>query len=879
MKRPTPHKYLTAAYRGPLPFAFVSYSHDDTERINDELAALTAEGIRVYYDEGIHPGNTWHDDLASALDRCSVFVFFVTARSVVSRNCQRELAFALDADKPVLPVFLEDTEVPPGVRLAIGNRQAIVRSRFDEQSYRKRLVSAIREYVTDAEAATPDVPPVSHTPPLSRVRRSWPVVALAALLVLLAAGYVGLSHQRAAESARAARTETISRIAELVQQDRYGAAFLLARPLIDADPSGTDSEVRALWKQIIAPGTPIVAEAGAKLSFKPYDDVDGKWIETGTTPFDSPLELPRGVLQIKLEKDGYDTGLFTIYNPGPSLTSTEKHHLRNGFPVPDVPLQLAARGTLPDDMVLVPHTNLPISMTGFTQGFANTQQRDIVAFAVARHEVTNAQYKEFIVAGGYDNPTYWEGLHFVDEGRELSWSEARARFVDQTERPGPSGWQLSSFPEGQSAMPVGGVSWYEAVAYSRFRGVSLPTIHHWIRAAFAPWDAGFPVAPKIAEVSRFHAEGPIAAAEGVGVGPWGTLNTAGNVREWVWNRAGEKAIALGGGWTDYSSSYQLLYTTRPMDRSPDLGIRLMQALEPFPDELLAAITLPIDEAYMRRAPVSDDAFEAMRFQFTAGTQTPTDVKVETIQTTDAWVAEEVTLTFAPNDTFMLYVVRPLGHRGGALQPIVYAPPADAVALRQPNRNVFNQMRHADVVINSGRALVMPIWAGTYERWMATPQDRQQAYDRLRVAPILWFQDAARTLDYLATRNDLDIDKPGFLAISFGAVNIAPPLLAVDGRFKAGVLVGAGVVTQFIHPMDDAVNYAPRIHCPMLMINGSYDSVFPQELSQQRLFELLGSPEADKRHVVYEVGHFYYPRNQVLKEIGDWFDRYLGPVNN
>ena len=635
-----------------------------------------------------------------------------------------------------------------------GSRQAIVRSRFDEQSYRKRLVSAIREYVRDTDAATPILSPASPTPPPSRVRSSWPVVALTSLLVLLAAGYAGLSYQRADESARAARAETISRIAELVQQDRYGDAFLLARPLIDSDAAGTDIELRSLWKQIIAPGTPIVAEAGAKLSFKPYDDIDGAWIETGTTPFASPIELPRGVLRIKLDKDGYDTGLFTIYNPGPSLTSTEKDNLRNGFRVPDVPLQLAAHGTLPDDTVLVPHTNLPISLTGFTQGFANPQQHDIAAFAIARHEVTNAQYRDFIVAGGYDNPAYWEGLDFVDDGRTLSWPEARARFVDQTGRPGPSGWQLSSFPEGQSSMPVGGISWYEAVAYSRFRGVSLPTIHHWIRAAFAPFDSAFPVAPKIANASRFHADGPIAVDAGTGVGPWGTLNTAGNVREWVWNRAGDKAIALGGGWTDYSSSYQLLYTTRPMDRSPDLGIRPMQALEPLPEELLAAITLPIDEAYTRRAPVSDDAFEAMRFQFTAGNQTPGDVKVETIQTTDAWIAEEVSLTFAPNDVFTLYVVRPLGHRG-ALQPIVYAPPADAVALRLPNRSTLNQLRHADVVINSGRALVMPIWAGTYERWVPVPQDPQQAYDQLRLASIRWFQDATRTMNYLSTREDLD----------------------------------------------------------------------------------------------------------------------------
>ncbi len=874
MKRPTPHKYLTPAYRGSAPFVFVSYSHDDTERINDELAALSAAGIRFYYDEGIHPGNTWHDDLASALDRCSLFVFFITAHSVVSRNCARELAFALDADKPVLPVYLEDTEVPPGIRLAIGNRQAIIRSRFDEPGYRDRLVAAIREYLgdpADPPAATP------ARPPEQRAKRSLLPFAIATLVVVLVAGYAVFTYLRTAEEARNIRARTLTEVAALVQQDRYTDAFTLARPLVIADAAGTDAELRALWQQIIAPATPIVADAGAKLSYKPYDDT-GAWIDAGTTPFDHPLDLPRGVLRVKLEKDGYETGEFAIANPGPSLKSTEKDGLRNGLPIPDAPLQLAARGTLPDDMVFVPHSNVPLLMTGLTQGLSTAQRHDIAAFAIARHEVTNAQYKDFIVAGGYDNPTYWEGLEFEDDGHKLSWTEARERFIDQTGRPGPSGWQLSSFPEGQSAMPVGGISWYEAVAYSRFRGLSLPTLHHWTRASFAPFDAGFPTAPKIADASRFHADGPIAADAGAGIGPWGTLNTAGNVREWIWNRAGDKAVALGGAWTDYASTYQSFYTTRPMDRSPELGMRVMRALEPIPDELLTAITVPIDEAYMHRSPVSDDAFEAMRFQFTAGNPTPSNVSVETIEKTDAWVAEEVVLTFAANETFTLYVVKPLDRRG-PLQPVLYAPPGDAPALHLPNRKILNQMRFAGVVINSGRALVMPVWAGTYERWVGVPQDPQQAYDQLRLAALRWYDDATKALNYLTTRDDMDMGRLGLLAVSFGAVDIAPPILAIDGRFKAGVLVGAGIVTSKTHPMDDAVNYAPRIRCPMLMINGSYDSVFPSDISQRRLFELLGSPDGDKRHVVYEVGHFDYPRNQVLKEISDWYDRYLGPVRN
>jgi pimeloyl-ACP methyl ester carboxylesterase len=364
----------------------------------------------------------------------------------------------------------------------------------------------------------------------------------------------------------------------------------------------------------------------------------------------------------------------------------------------------------------------------------------------------------------------------------------------------------------------------------------------------------------------------------VGIGPWGTLNTAGNVREWVWNRAGDKAVALGGGWTDYASTYQAFYTTRPMDRSPELGIRLMRALEPIPDELLTPIAVPIDEEYMRRKPVSNDAFEAMRFQFTTGSRTPSNVSVEVVEKTDAWVAEEVVLTFAPNETFTLYVVKPLDRRG-PLQPVLYAPPGDAPALRLPNRKVLNQMRFGNVVISTGRALVLPIWSGTYERWVGVPQDPQQAYDQLRLGALNWYADATKTLAYLTTRDDIDMGRLGLLAVSFGAVNITPPILALDGRFKAGIFVGAGITTSRTHPMDDAVNYAPRIHCPMLMINGSYDSIFPSDISQARLFALLGSPDGDKRHVVYEVGHFDYPRNQMLKEISDWYDRYLGTVSN
>jgi hypothetical protein len=43
-----------------------------------------------------------------------------------------------------------------------------------------------------------------------------------------------------------------------------------------------------------------------------------------------------------------------------------------------------------------------------------------------------------------------------------------------------------------------------------------------------------------------------------------------------------------------------------------------------------------------------------------------------------------------------------------------------------------------------------------------------------------------------------------------------------------------------------------------------------------LIRFLGSPPADKRHVLVDGGHVV-PRNIMIKESLDWLDRYLGPV--
>jgi hypothetical protein len=55
-------------------------------------------------------------------------------------------------------------------------------------------------------------------------------------------------------------------------------------------------------------------------------------------------------------------------------------------------------------------------------------------------------------------------------------------------------------------------------------------------------------------------------------------------------------------------------------------------------------------------------------------------------------------------------------------------------------------------------------------------------------------------------------------------------------------------------------------------------MFLLESSQNPMFRFLGTPEKDKRHAVFESGHTP-PRDQMVKEILDWLDRYLGPVGS
>ncbi|CAN5636110.1 hypothetical protein BH23GEM1_BH23GEM1_12170 [soil metagenome] len=136
------------------------------------------------------------------------------------------------------------------------------------------------------------------------------------------------------------------------------------------------------------------------------------------------------------------------------------------------------------------------------------------------------------------------------------------------------------------------------------------------------------------------------------------------------------------------------------------------------------------------------------------------------------------------------------------------------------------------------------------------------------------KDFFRSIDYLETRNDVDMERLGYYSLSMGAY-FGPIVVSQEPRIKAAVFASGGL--RFNYPAEiQPANFAPRVKVPVLLINGANDFQSPIE-AQRRFLELLGTPPEHRKHVVLEGGHVPNDFRGLVREALDWFDRHLGRV--
>jgi len=215
---------------------------------------------------------------------------------------------------------------------------------------------------------------------------------------------------------------------------------------------------------------------------------------------------------------------------------------------------------------------------------------DLPAFWIGRYPLTNAQYRPFLAAGGYDQERYWtaEGwawrqgdLEFdlssiEDEDLRKNYAEHLARRPAEN-RDRPYWWddpQLGLFNR-----PVVGVTWYEALAYcawltEQFEGegkgngiqvqmwrkgqietvtlparaaVTLPSEAQWEKAARGadgrrwPWGNEWMAGRANTEEAEIKQTSAVGAFPS-GASPCGALDMIGNMWEWTRSCWGHSSI-------------------------------------------------------------------------------------------------------------------------------------------------------------------------------------------------------------------------------------------------------------------------------------------------------------------------------------------------
>jgi dienelactone hydrolase len=271
--------------------------------------------------------------------------------------------------------------------------------------------------------------------------------------------------------------------------------------------------------------------------------------------------------------------------------------------------------------------------------------------------------------------------------------------------------------------------------------------------------------------------------------------------------------------------------------------------------------------------VSDDVFRAYTLLY-AYPHLPLNAKVEgVVADRPDWREEKVSFDAGYGGQRMLaYVFLPRKVRP-PYQTVLFFPSARVLDLEDSRK--LGDLQFFDYIVQSGRAVVYPIYQGTYERQV----NFEQVGGHLgRELDIMQYKDAARTLDYLATRPDMDSARLAYLGVSMGSAKGIIFSTLLQRRLKTAVFLDGGFFLNPPQPGSDEADFASRLKIPVLMVNGRYDYSFSLERAQNPLFAMLATSPADKRHVVLDTPHDVTQRRpELVRTVLNWFDRYLGPV--
>ena len=682
--------------------------------------------------------------------------------------------------------------------------------------------------------------------------------------------------------------ELRAQLQDLVDKENYYEAHLLAqehKTLLESDSVFKQLSL-IIYETLSVSSDP----PGANVYLLKYNPVQrdtsliGKLI--GKTPIND-FQIIRGDYLITLEKSNEPMKLskneyqapFKGLEYVPLQRIASSYPIMKEFPVPvrgiHIDVKLIDTDILPRNMIFVPGGMHKL----VSRSIPLAKPLSLDYFFIDKYEVSNSDYKEFISAGGYKRKEYWKHK-FKKDGKDISWEEAMKFFIDRSNLPGPRSWVNQEYPEGKGNYPVTYITWYEAAAYAEFLGKSLPTIYQWEKAArngvpnyhttSMPWGLIYSLTD-ISGRTNFNSNGtePVDRYE-FGISYYGGYNFAGNVEEWCWNRSTDGFIYADGSFEDSNYVFGAFNSFDGLYSSPALGFRCVKNISSSnSDQHKLVVDLNVQIPVYQ--PATDSKFESILklYNYEKRQLNPEIILAEE---NEYWIKEKVAFDSPFGDRITGYLFLPknaekpyqciLWNPHGGVYQLGFAADWAAEILYSKN-------------IKYGRAVFVIVPKGSPERKFDYGEDYPDISRILfRDRVIRWVSENRIGMDYLSTRNDIDVNKVAYITTANNVEGLIVP--GVDHRFKCVILIANSLnyddkekYAAEINP----TNFLPRFKAPTYMINGKYAESDNFYLTVLPTFNLLPEPKR-----IEAVNSSHVPPSAFrVPLINKWLDESLGKV--